>query len=853
MSIIARLEQGGDYIDLDRGASGTGRVGLAKNFHPPEFAEEIIYGNAQDWGQAPYAKNEKNLTWDIGVHIYGTKMTELRRAVRDLQAFLTRAGDEINPVYFVWRSFGDYRFEPKLGTHGKYTRYEIVEGKVILDNNYFLGAAHGTYIPATLRLTIKPGAFRRALAGQAGGGIVEDIYGVANGKSRGLRVNPATTNYFKNPVFDHPSTWNTGWTEGANIYEDQNTDPNYYLFGDSSVRLVYDGTAGGDTYLASCATSALSLNMVISCFVKKIDGTSVDSSDFFFVRGSTSIIGMGSGSPLPVGNGWYWCWVATTSNGTSNYGVRLNNAGRYLYFDGFQLEYGTTPTFLCYGDQPGSTWSGASHNSESSRTDGYIRWLRRTILPSYSTGTIRVAWKPDFTAGITSSGNAFYLYNDGNIDIGYDGVNNRFNVTDGSNTVDTNLTILGNGTIYTLHFTFDADNGLALYLNGAQVDTNANYTLPTVAGAGTYIYAGSNTGAGQHAGGTMMGFAVFDRAMTEAEVSADYAEFATLLTDDERIDDIPWCWTKDGGGLIYNQNDADEGNYYLFGGFGGDVVTPEMYFKSSQNWDTIGQVHMGRLAIDQRTFSQYIPGIPASVSGSTYNLLWRDLSGTVDATASGGEIETKSLSTTAYEFGGSVFYARQNTYFANKPVSIIGRLKDSGGGASANLRVAATFQFGGYEWEDNFKNLPALGTSNYGLVEFAQVQFPQALRVRPEGGYWYQLYASATVKRSTGTSNLLADYIAYLPYPLHITGYGTSTFWLIRGKYGYNTSTDLTTGADLALKGPLSLAGWGMEFEGGKLNLVNVVIGALNESDTAATTWTLTMQECWLVIRTNGD
>lgn len=852
MSIIARLEQGGDFLELDRGASGTGRVGLGRAFHPPEFTENIVYGNAQDWGQTPYAKDETNLVWEVDVHIHGTKITELRRAVRDLQAFLTRAGDEINPVYFAWRAFGDYRFEPKLGTHGKFTRYEVVEGKVILGQDYYLGATHGAYLPATLRLTIKPGAFRRALAGIASGGVVEDIYGVSNGKSRGLRINPATTNYFKNPVLDHPSTWNTGWTAGANIYEDQNTDPNFYLFGESSVRLVYDGTAGGDTYLASCATGVAGVAMVISCYVKKVDGTPVSSSDFFFVRGSTSIIGMGSGSPLEVGNGWYRCWVATTSNGTSNYGVRLNNAGRYLYFDGFQLEFGSTPSFLCYGDQPGSAWSGASHNSTSSRTAGSVTYPRKTVLPSYSQGTVRLSWKPDFTAGITSSGTSFFLFTNSILNVVYDGGGNRFFASDGTNYVEYAV-ILGNNTIYTLHFTFNADDGLALYVDGVQQDTNATYTLPTVGASGNTLYLGTSSITTLHAGGTIMGFALFDREMTAGEVTADYAELAPLLADDERVDDIPWCWTKNGGGLIYNQNDADEGNYYIFGGFGGDVVTPEMYFKSSQAWDTIGQIHLGRLAIDQRTFSQYIPGVPAGVSGSTYNLLWRDLSGTVDATASGGEIETKSLSTTAYEFGGSIFYARQNTYFANKPVSIIGRLKDSGGGASANLRVTATYQFGGYEWEDNFKNLPALGTSNYGLVEFAQVQFPQALRVRPEGGYWYQLYAAPTVKRSTGTSNLLADYIAYLPHFLHVTGYGTSTFFLIRGKYGYNTSTDLATGADLALKGPLALAGYEMEFEGGKLNLVNAVIGTLNDSDTAAITWTLTMQECWLVIRTNGD
>lgn len=854
MSIIARLEYGGDKFELDGGADGTGRYRLGNDFHPPELTEEITYGRALDYGQMEYERNEKNVTWSFTVHIHGARVTELRRAIQDLQAFLDLAGNERQPVFMAWRPFADYRFEPKLGTHGMFSRYEVVNGKVLTGPDYSIAGTHGKYVPVTVRLTTKPGAFRRALAGIAAGGIVEDIYGAPNGKSRGLRIDKAlSNNYITNPVFDHPATWNTNWTAGANVYEDQNTDPRYYLFGESSARLVYDGTAGGDTYLTSCATGSSGVAMVISCFVKKVDGAAIESSDFFFVRGSTSIIGMGSGSPLPVGDGWYWCWVATTSNNTSNYGIRLNTAGRYLYMDGFQLEFGTVPTFLCYGDQPGSSWSSTPHASASTRAAGSVKWPRKILLPSYAEGTVRLVWKPDFAAKYVSSGSVHYLYSDNIIDISYDGTNNRFAASDSSNSVDSTSTILGSGTIYVLHFTFDAANGLRLYLNGELVDSNNTYTLPPVASAGTYIYLGSSTGAASHAEGTFYGFGVFNREMSAAEVAADYNELYPLLVDDERVDEIPWLWTKDGGGVVYNQNDSADGNYMLLGGFGGTEVIPEMFLSCDQTWTTIGEIHLGRLAIDQRTFSQYIPG---NIAGANYNLLWRDLSGTVDATASGGEVLTQSLSTSSVEFGGTIAFARQNTYLSDKPVSIIGRIKDSGGGGSANLRTTVTYKLGGsVEFEDEFINLPALGTSNYGLVEFGEVRFPSTIRPRPEGGFWDSLYCTATAKRSTGTSNLLVDYIAYLPYPLHIKSGGNSDKGtVIRGKYVRSFGSTWVAGqAEIIMSAPLEVSGYDLVLEGNRLNLLNFVIGTLNDSDTAAITWNLTCNECWLIIRTNGD
>lgn len=853
-NMIALLIHAGDTLDLVSHAKQAGNYDLA-NFTPPTAYYDTVYGRANAWGQQVVNKQEKNLTWEVPINLFGSNATEVKRAERNLQDFLNRAGDENEPLYFAWRPFGDYEFEPLHGTFGKYARYVITEGYVSLPGNYHTILGTGArFVQASMRLTIKPMSQRRILSGQASGNVLEDIYKTTNGQSRGVRLNDARTNYFTNPVFENPTTWNTGWTAGSDLYEDQNTDPRYCLFGKSSVRLVYDGTAGGgtaDCYLQSCTPGSTNA-MVISCFVKKVDGAAPESSDFFFVKGSTSIVGMGSGVPLDVGDGWYWFWVATTGTvGASNYGVRLSTAGRYLFMDGFQLEFGTVPTFPTYGDQVGSTWTGTPHASTSVATISSLKYARKMLIPSYSEGTLRLIWKPDFTARYTSSGSNFFLCSDENLQVVYDGTNNRFYFSDNTNSCNSTSTILGNNTIYTIHATFDAANGINLYLNGALVGTNATYTLPALSAAAEYMRVGSNA-AGNLIQGTFYGFATFDREMTAAQVLADYNQLASQLTDDMRVDDMPWTWTFNAGGVIYNQNDTSQGNYCITGGITGDVITPEIIGTLSNDWATVTSLHLGRLAIDQRDYSQFIPGIESNAN----SLLFHDESGTADVGASSGDAyRTRTLSTTATALGGfAATFTRQNTYFAGKPVRVLARVRDSGGGATANLRVALNYKIGTLTFVTEYRNLPALGTTNFGLVDFGQATFPPGVRFRPEGAQVDYIYVTPIIKRSTGSSAFLCDYVALFPYPLQIRDLSSSSreLFALNGKTARTVglAATWTTGqSQIELVDVLEVIGWPLEFEGGKLNLVNFAIGEINGSDTAAVTWTVTLNEVWLTVR----
>ena len=121
MSIIAKLEHKGDTLNLNSHTTG-GRYAVARDFRPPELTEAVTYGRALEWGEAQTSNTERNLSWSFGVKIHASKPTEIKRAIATLQSVLNRAGAEVDPLYLIWRNFGDYDYEPKLGTVGNFDR-----------------------------------------------------------------------------------------------------------------------------------------------------------------------------------------------------------------------------------------------------------------------------------------------------------------------------------------------------------------------------------------------------------------------------------------------------------------------------------------------------------------------------------------------------------------------------------------------------------------------------------------------------------------------------------------------------------------------------------------------------------
>ncbi len=847
-NIVAEFQHIGIRLDLVSFPKGEGRYNLGRDFAPPASYMDSIYGPATDWGQRILGEEEKNTTWSFTVEIFGSKPAEIKRGETILNEFLRKAGNEADPLVFGWRPWGDYDFEPVHGVFGKLARYEVVSGTASLEGGYHTIIGPGKFSVCKITLTTKPMSLNRLLAGITAGAIIDDLYSSPGKRARGLMVLPNATNYCTNPIFDNPNDWDYGWTADSSIIAQQNTDPEFVMFGRSSLRMVFDGGLGYGDYVQSLNVGSTATHF-IAIFAKKQDKGVINTGSFRFVRNGLTV---SLNDAVSVGNGWYFCWGYTTGvNASVEWGIRLLSAGDFIYYDGFTVTPGTVPPFPLYGDQVGSVWSGTPHESSSSRGSTYYYRLPTAIItPNYSTLTIRIGWTPWVASENLTSG-SYYLFDDGNLFLFYDKTNNRFSCGDGTNTVTYSKTFTAREKML-FHLTSSITNGLKLYLNGLEVAATS-FKVPAASSINDYMYVGTGEGGSTNpASGVFFSFGTYSQEMTAAQVLLEYNQASPLIADDERVDDLAWLWTKNGGGAVYNQNDSSEGNYLIAGGFGGEFVTPEIIASLSQNFITIPQIHLGRLSIRQEDYSQFIPG----VTSNARSLLFQDEQGTPDANASGGEYQTRNLGTSETGLGYSVsVFSRQNSYFSRQRVRAMARVRDSGGGASANLQTAMKMYYGYLTHVTRYRNLPALGTLAFGLIDFGEVSFPSVERFRPAGGQVDAILVVPVIKRKSGGSlNLLVDYAVFFPNPLQITCASDSAekVFILRGKSARVVESAWSVGrVDLALRDYLQVVGTPLIFEGGRLNLVNVALGEVNGADGATITWTLTVNELWLIVRNN--
>lgn len=846
-NMIAEFQHLGTRLDLVSFPKGEGRYNLGRDFIPPASYMESIYGPATDWGQRILGEEERNTTWSFTVEIFGSTPAEIKRGEVVINEFLRKAGNEADPLVFGWRPWGDYDFEPVHGVFGKLARYEVVSGAASLEGGYHAILGPGRAVVCKITLTTKPLSLNRLLAGIAAGGLIDDLYSSPGKRARGVMILPNATNYCTNPIFDNPDDWDYGWTADAGVYAQQNTDPEFILFGRSSLRMVFDGSLGSGDFVQSLNVGSTS-NHYISVLAKKQDKSEITTGSFRFVRNGSTV---SLNDAVSIGNGWYFCWGQTTGvNASVEWGIRFLTEGDFIYFQGFTVSPAAVPVFPLYGDQVGSVWSGTPHESSSSRgSTYYYRLPTQIVTPNYSTLTIRVGWTP-WVASANLANGSYYLFDDGNFFLFYDKNNNRFSCGDGTNTVTYSKTFTAREKMF-FHLTSSLANGLRLYLNGALV-ANTSFKVPAVSSKNDYMYVGTaEGGSSSPASGVFFAFGTYNQEMTATQVLAEYNQAAPLIADDERVDDLAWLWTKNAGGTVYNQNDTSEGNYMIAGGFGGEFVTPEIIATLSQNFTTITQVHLGRLSIRQEDYSQFVPGL----AGSLRSLLFYDEQGTVDANSSGGEYRSRTINTSATGLGTlGAAYSRQNAYFARQRVRILARVRDSGGGATANLQLAIGSYFGQLSHVSRYKNLPALGTGSFGLIDFGDVSFPPVERFRPAGAQADSIFAVPFIKRKTGSATMLSDYVVYFPNPLQIACMSASSqsVFILRGKSARVVESAWSAGrADLSLSDYLQTIGIPLVFEGGRLNLVNVALGEINGADGATITWSLTVNELWLIVRNN--
>jgi hypothetical protein len=805
-----KLTQGTASLDLL-----SGRYAVEDDFVPPAVKEIAQVGmgpsvNRYGGGDLVGVRGV-NRDWDFGIRIDGASEAETRRALRDLQNFLARAGDTNNPLYLEYRPDAGVASKPFWGQYGAGLRYEIVYGRVVASKRYGIKPYREAILADNkIELQIKPYAIGQAQRlASATGGILEDLIGTLDGSSRGLIVPEAVQNKFNNPIFGY-ATWNNGWTAAASVTASECIDGDFVLFASaahfSSAKLVSRG-ATNNTFTQSLNVGNTNTH-VLSCYIKLPDGSAPTSSDLEIYYGSAKTTTF-----VSVGNGWYRAVSASFAgiNAATAAGVVVKN-GRTVYVVGFQLEEKAYATPLCWGDLFGCSWVSGAHGSETNRAAGRARVAIDSCI-DVAQGSIRLVWKAPYA---NTHPNNLYLWSTGAsaLKAYFQASDDKFYLTDGTNTISTAAQTFAAGDIIVLHFTWSPSGGLAIYKAGASVATGGSYATPSL---GSYLYIGSDDSAANQGYGPFMGCTTWRVALTASEIGNDYTGITQLVTDGDRIEAVPWLWSDDGDDTVDNCYDSTRENFVFAAGIPGSLpAITEIRGELSSAWDSSRVLWFGVIALRK-------------VIRKPDGFLFHDQSGTSDATTCGGAYSSLTISTSesnivAMQIGD---YAQEE--LRGIEVLPVGRFYDAG---SSLLLATGLITQGLISLFKTDYIIPTT-TAAFRTHKSLALVFPDARRL--DNGSIQELWLALWAKRSTGSAAFRTDWAGFLPNPMILrapTGLSGFAKFVYRST-GEAWEMNTTTGV---LGEPLSVQGRRLELTPNTHNLIMSLIGEENASNTLTTT-----------------
>jgi len=541
-----KLIQGGRSLDLS-----SGRYRVSQDFNPPavQLTTVVAAGtSASAIGTASVIdRRAKPRTWSFSIDVYGNTEAEVRRGLNDLAAFLSWAGDDQDPVYLSYKPNSDTP-EPSWGQDGT-LRYEIVDGTVDIGKGYGVQRLRERYVSRNpVTLTIQPYATGLPQTpAQAKGAITHDTVGTGTGRDRGVVVGYPTTNVMTNPIHGHP-TWNTGWTASANMVATENSDPRYIPegFGVRSAKLQAKG-ASADWYQSPTLTVS---TYTLSCYVKRPDGGVVDSSVVQLIHNSSPR----TTTYKSVGDGWYrLTYAGTGAAAVASYGLRLAGIATILYASGWKLENVGYATPVTHGDMAGCAWSSTAHASTTTVTTPFLRLPISDDFFNKGAGCIRaVVTIPDSSYG----SNLVVFYDGASGFRGYFDTGGSIWFNDGTNSINGSAAITA-GVTYVVHWVWDQSR-LQIYVNGSSVASGGTHTVQ----AGyNYLYIGSDNTPALHQNQVFGDFTVWNQPLTTAQVLADYTNIAPIVADGQRVNTIPYLWTKDGDNAVDSFDDSSYDNW----------------------------------------------------------------------------------------------------------------------------------------------------------------------------------------------------------------------------------------------------------------------------------------------------
>lgn len=725
------LRKGARSLDLMSGRYKADFVPPAVNLTPQLASGTSAnrYGGARKVGQRAADRSLSML-----VHIRGQSEREVSAGAGAVRAFLDQAGDESEPVYLVYWPNSDTP-EPLWGQGRLY--YEVLSAQTALDQIFGQRGLREKAARLSVTLLVKPFALgKKQRLVSAKGAAREDTIG--SNFSRGLVVQDgALTNIFTNPVFGH-STYDNDWTTAATLVSEKNTEEKFILFGVASARLYcITSAAGAFTQSLTLAAST----HVLSCYAKREDGAAVTTSDMRIIYNAIEQ----TTTYVSIGDGWYLCQASVTGTGiAAGTGVSVQYP-RQIYVDGFQAVAAADQRPFFYGDQLGCAWSSTAHASTSTQTATALSITATSDTFREAQGCVRIVWRPHLanTASLTTQ----YLFstNPAGLSAYYQASDDKFYLTDGTNTVSTAAQTFAAFDRIILHFVW-GPSGLAIYKNGAVDGSSANFD-PVAA---TTLFILSNASSAAQAVGTVMDFTVFGVELTAAQVLDDYNNLTQVAADVERVGALPWLWTRGGDDI--------------FAAVDGTVSTVE-----KDNWGVAGGIPGSMPARTQikltesvSTTNFYLSLLPQTEFFYPDGILWREGNGTADAGASSDDAY-EVITVTTSETGLLTINAIAPWIFrqmAGKEYTFFARIRDAGSGASIRAR------FGG---SDNaiFSDAYTALTGSFAIQLCQPIVFPiydyffTGLGIELD-----TLGIQLRCKRTSGSADVHTDYLALMPVPL---------------------------------------------------------------------------------------
>lgn len=618
MGYVAKIKHGSRTLDLS-----SGRYGVSEDFVPPSVQMTVNYAGGTSAnrlsGSSRVSDRAENRTWSFGLHIRGESMAEIRRAVDDVQSFLSWAGDDNDPVFFHWNT-SDVVPTPSWGQDGSLL-YEIVDGVVSLpgENYYSIAALNRQGLPfCTVTLTVKPFAvgLPQTLA-QAKGAITHDTVGTTGGRDRGIVVGYPTTNVMTNPIHAH-STWSTGWSASANMVATENSDPRYIPegYGIRSAKLQAKG-ASADWYQSPTLTAS---TYTISCYVKRPDGGVVDSTVVQLIHNSIAR----TTTYTAVGDGWYRLrYSGTGAAAVASYGLRLAGIATTLYASAWKLENVGYATPVTHGDMAGCAWSSTVHSSTTTVTTPFLRLPISDDWFNKGAGCIRaVVTIPD-----SSYGSNLVIFYDGASGFrGYLDTGGSVWFNDGTNSINGSAPITA-GVSYVFHWVWDQGR-IQIYVNGSSVASGGTHTVQA---SYNHLYIGSDNTPALHQNQVFGDFTVWKEPLRSAQVLADYTNIAPIVADGQRVNPIPYLWDKDGDSTVDTYDDTSNDNWVVLRNIPGSAPAKTVYELTTSGSATLSDARLGLWST--REFIN--PG----------RVLYSEQSGTADGTCSGSAYKRTLIGT----------------------------------------------------------------------------------------------------------------------------------------------------------------------------------------------------------------